>query len=209
MLNQSQVNALLHGWDRLQWYYSIELYPGVYTKGFEFNNIALTKKMLANIDLHGVTAIDISAMEGAMSTIMAKQGASVIATDAIDRSEQVTLVQRAHGVQFNYFPDIPLHRLAEHVFEIQASKAYSHGLEIGPSDQTKFGFDVVLSSGVMYHVHNPIDHLMTYCKLCKLGGWLFWKPPPQCRTMFRSFTRCGREGRSMEALPPGSLARLR
>ena len=170
MLNNSQVNTILKGWERLQWYYTIELSPGVFTKGFEFNNIALTRKMLGNIDLNGTTAIDISAMEGAMSTIMAKSGASVLSTDAIDRTDQVTLVQRAHGVQFNYFPEIPLHRLAEHVFELQASKAYSHGLEIGPSEQTKFGFDVVLSSGVMYHVMNPVDHFMTYRKLCKQGG---------------------------------------
>ena len=170
MLNDSQVGAILEGWDRLQWYYTIEISPGVFTKGFEFNNIALTRRMLSNIDLKGRSAIDISTMEGAMSTIMAKGGASVLSTDAIDRTEQVTLVQRAHDVQFSYFPEIPLHRLAEHVFEIQASKAYSHGVEIGPSEQTKFGFDVVLSSGVMYHVMNPVDHFMTYRKLCKQGG---------------------------------------
>jgi SAM-dependent methyltransferase len=170
MLNDSQVGAVLKDWERLQWYYTIEISPGVFTKGFEFNNIALTRRMLDNIDLKGRTAIDISAMEGAMSTIMAKRGASVLSTDAIDRTEQVTLVQHAHDVKFAYFPDIPLHRLAEHVFELQASKAYSHGLEIGPSEQTKFGFDVVLSSGVMYHVMNPVDHFMTYRKLCKQGG---------------------------------------
>ena len=40
----------------------------------------------------------------------------------------------------------------------------------GLTDKTDYGFDVVLSSGVLYHVLNPIDHLITYRKLCKLGG---------------------------------------
>jgi len=170
MLNESQVNSILPNWDKLQWYYSIELTPGVYTKGFEFNNIALTRKMLENIDLQGTSALDISAMEGTISTVMAKRGAAVFSTDAIDRSDQIRLVQRAHGVQFSYFPEMPLHRFAEAIFEIQASKASGHGAVIGPSEKTNFGFDVVLSSGVMYHVMNPVDHLMTYRKLCKLDG---------------------------------------
>jgi 2-polyprenyl-3-methyl-5-hydroxy-6-metoxy-1,4-benzoquinol methylase len=170
MLNESQVNAILPNWERLQWYYSIELCPGVYTKGFEFNNIALTRKMLDNIDLHGMTAIDFSTMEGAMSTIMTKRGAWVTATDAIDVSDRVTLVKRAHEVQFSHYPDMPLHRFAERVFEIQTSQSYHLADDISPTDKTSFGFDVVLSSGVMYHVLNPIDHLMTYRKLCKLGG---------------------------------------
>jgi hypothetical protein len=111
-------------------------------------------------------------MEGAMSTIMVKRGAHVLAADGIDYTNRITLVQRAHDVQFSYFPDIPLHCFAQRIFEIQASKTtWPHPVtEIGPSDKTNYGFDVVLSSGVLYHVLNPIDHLITYRKLCKLGG---------------------------------------
>jgi len=107
-----------------------------------------------------------------MSIIMTKRGASVLATDGIDYSDRVTLVRLAHGVKFSYFPDMPLHRFAERIFEIQASKANwpEPVPEIGPTDNTSYGFDIVLSSGVMYHVLNPVDHLMTYRKLCKLGG---------------------------------------
>ena len=103
-------------------------------------------------------------------TIMTKRGTWVLATDAIDVSDRVTLVQRPHEVHVSYFPDMPLHRFAERIFEIQTSKAYYLADEIGPTDKTNFGFDVVLSSGLMYHVLNPIDHLMTYRKLGKLGG---------------------------------------
>lgn len=170
MLDESKIHTILPGWERLQWYYSIELCPGISTKGFEFNNIAVTRRMLANIDLDRATAIDIGAMEGAMSTIMAKRGTSVMSVDTTDRTEQIRLVQRAHGVRFAYFPEIPLHRFAERIFEIQASQSYGHGQEIGPKEHTNFGFDVVLSSGVMYHVLNPVDHLMTCRRLCKLGG---------------------------------------
>jgi hypothetical protein len=37
MLSVSQLNAILPNWDRADWYYSIELCPGIYTKGFGFN----------------------------------------------------------------------------------------------------------------------------------------------------------------------------
>jgi SAM-dependent methyltransferase len=172
MLNKSQVSAILPNWEGLDWYYSIELTQGVYTKGLGFNNIALTQKMLGNIELNGTTAIDIGAMEGAMSMIMTKRGASVLAVDGVDLGDRVMLVKRAHEVQFSYCPNMPLHRFAERVFEIQASKANwpAPVLDIAPTDKTNYGFDVVLSSGVMYHVFNPVDHLMTYRKLCKLGG---------------------------------------
>ena len=104
MLSESQANAILPNWDRLGWYYSVEVCPGVYTKGLGFNNIALTKRMLDNIDLQGAMALDIGAMEGAMSAMMAKRGARVLAADAIDLSDRVTLVQRAHGGRLQPFP---------------------------------------------------------------------------------------------------------
>jgi 2-polyprenyl-3-methyl-5-hydroxy-6-metoxy-1,4-benzoquinol methylase len=172
MLNETQASAILPNWQSLEWYYSVEISPGVYTKGMGFNNIAVTRKMLANINLEGKSVIDIGAMEGAVSTLIAKRGAKVLAVDGADLSDRVMLVKRAHGVQFSYCSDIPLHRYAERIFEIQASKSnWPHPFqEIGPSENTNYGFDVVLSSGVMYHVLNPFDHLITYRKLCKLGG---------------------------------------
>ncbi len=172
MLTESQVETLLPTWRKLDWYYSIELWPGTYTPGLNFNNIALTKKMLDCIDLAGATAIDIGTMEGAMATIMSKQGAIVLAADVIDISNRISLVQKAHGVNFLYFPDMPPNRFAEQIFEIQASKSmWPHPpKQLGPTDKTSFGFDIVLSSGVLYHVLNPVEHLITYRRLCKLGG---------------------------------------
>ncbi len=172
MLTESQVDAVLPNWNKLKWYYSAELWPGTYTSGLNFNNIALTKKMLDCIDLAGATAIDIGTMEGAMATIMSKQGAIVLAADVIDISDKVTLVKRAHGVDFPYVPDMPPNRFVERIFEIQASKSMRPDppKQIGATDKTSFGFDIVLSSGVLYHVLNPVEHLITYRKLCKLGG---------------------------------------
>lgn len=113
-------------------------------------------------------------MEGVLATIMAKRGAKVMATDVIDIHDRIRLVQQAHEFRFAYFPSMPLQRFAERVFEIQASTAFNTAFdeEIGPAETTDYGFDVVVSSGVLYHVFNPIDHLLTYRKLCKLGGLL-------------------------------------
>jgi len=172
MLAEAQINAILPNWDKLDWYYSIELAPGVFTKGLGFNNIALTQKMLANIELRGTTAIDVGAMEGAMSLVMAKRGATVLSVDGVDLTDRINLIKMAQSVNFRYFADMPLHRFSERIFEIQSTKAnWPYPVtELGPSEVTNYGFDVVLSSGVIYHVMNPVDHLMTYRKLCKLGG---------------------------------------
>jgi 2-polyprenyl-3-methyl-5-hydroxy-6-metoxy-1,4-benzoquinol methylase len=132
MLKSSEVDTILPGWDKLTWYYSVELANKLWTKGYEFNNISMTRKMLESIDLRGTTAFDNSAMEGSMSVIMAKRGASVMATDAINREKQIELVRRAHDVDFSYFPEIPLHRLSDHVFDLQSSASYIHGMNIGP-----------------------------------------------------------------------------
>lgn len=172
MLNHSELNKILPDWDKAAWYYSIELVPGVYTKGFGFNNIVPTQRMLANIDLEGTTVLDIGAVEGAISLVMEKRGASVLAVDGTDNGDKINLVKLARGAKFSYFPYMPLDRFAEHLFEIQTAKNSwpTPILEIGPKENTPYGFDIVLSSGVLYHVMHPLHHLMTYRKLCKLGG---------------------------------------
>lgn len=175
MLNEAEIAAILPCWKQLQWYYSIELSPGSYTKGFDFPSLAITRRMVRNLDsVEGRRVLDYSTMEGVISTIMAKRGARVLATDVIDVSRQVALVQTAHGARFSYYPSMPMRHFAERVFEIQASSTFNLTLdeEIGPAEITDYGHDIVVSSGVLYHVFNPIDHLLTYRKLCKLGGLL-------------------------------------
>lgn len=46
VMDEAGISAILPHWKRLQWYYSIELAPGLYTKGFEFSNLALTRRMI-------------------------------------------------------------------------------------------------------------------------------------------------------------------
>ncbi|MEL7488516.1 MAG: methyltransferase domain-containing protein, partial [Pseudomonadota bacterium] len=153
-----------------RWYYTVELKPGEFTDGFSFKNIAVTRKALQAVDLKGKTVLDVSTMEGMFSTLAAKRGGRVIATDVIGLEPKVSLLKRLHGVSFDYFPHSPVVDYANHVFSIQASKFFSSTKPLTMETHTPYGFDVVLSSGVIYHVANPVEHLLNYRKLCKLGG---------------------------------------
>ena len=78
---------LLTGW----WYYSVELLPGLITKGQYPDSFPLLPRiLLRNCDLHGTTCLDLGSMEGLMPVVMCRQGANeVLATDAIDHCHHI------------------------------------------------------------------------------------------------------------------------
>src|SRR5436190_14136247 len=73
---------LFTGW----WYYSVELMPGLVTKGqYPDNFPMLPRILLRNCDLRVTTCLDLGLMEGLILVVMCRQGAkTVLATDAID-----------------------------------------------------------------------------------------------------------------------------
>ena len=73
---------LFTGW----WYYSVELLPGLITKGQYPDSFPLLPRiLLRNCDLRGATCLDLGSMEGLMPVVMCRKGANeVLATDAID-----------------------------------------------------------------------------------------------------------------------------
>ena len=60
-------------------------------------------------------------MEGMIPIIMSRRGATVTATDAIDFVNRINYVKRAYDVEFNYLPNMPIHRFAERIFDYQSS----------------------------------------------------------------------------------------
>src|SRR5262249_7414959 len=80
-------SALRDSWIYRQWwYYSVELQPGVVTKGQYPDDFPLLPRILMrNCDLHGATCLDLGSMEGLIPVLMHRgRAARVIATDAID-----------------------------------------------------------------------------------------------------------------------------
>lgn len=153
-----------------KWYYSVELEPGRFTKGFDFKNIASARKALDAIDVKGHSLIDLSTMEGMFSTLLAKRGAIVTATDTIDSSKRIEMLKRGHRVEFRYLPHVPLEDQAGFMFRYQTSTSYSPSKPLRAGMATPYGYDIVLSSGVMYHVLSPLHYIMQLRKMAKLGG---------------------------------------
>lgn len=153
-----------------RWYYTVELRPGDFTKGFSFKNIAATRTALNAVSLPGASVLDISTMEGMFSILMARRGAVVTATDTNAMFGRVRLLQEVYGVDFDYLPHFPVTNFVDQIFSLQASRSFAASRPLRTSQTTPFGYDFVFSSGLIYHVLNPVDHLVNYRRMCKLGG---------------------------------------
>jgi hypothetical protein len=146
------------------WYYAIEVEPGRFTQGHEFPNLALTRKLLAMIDVEDLRCYDIGTMEGLVSTLLAKRGAQhVVAVDAINYSEKIRLLQDLHNVYFYYHPNVRLDDVV-HFFQ---TKARVDGTYVNRYD---YRCDLTVIAGMLYHVFSPF-HLLGYARsLTRLNG---------------------------------------
>jgi 2-polyprenyl-3-methyl-5-hydroxy-6-metoxy-1,4-benzoquinol methylase len=135
------------------WYYSVELPDGRFTPGFKFPNVALTRNLLRAAKIEGNRCFDFGTMEGLVPTLLAKRGArQVVAVDNCDFSDKIQLVKSLHGVQFQYNGNVSLDQTV----------AFARSI----SDR----FDIVVVSGILYHVFSPF-HLLGYARsLTRLGG---------------------------------------
>lgn len=122
----------------MNWYYQIELRPGLITKAPERENITATRHLLRTIKLDGAKVLDIGVMEGALPILMGYEGANVTGYDRPDFSKKVDLVKEAFGANFEYCAGQEFHEFAAH------------------AQQNKAPFDVVVMSGVLYHVIDPL-----------------------------------------------------
>lgn len=84
------------------WYYRIELEPGVMTGGRVRGTSSMTRKIVAATDLKGARCLDIGTQEGLLAVLMARQGAvHVAAYDRLDLTDRLNLVQKAYGVSID------------------------------------------------------------------------------------------------------------
>jgi SAM-dependent methyltransferase len=144
-----QESQLLNSW----WYYTVELMPGVLAKGQYPDSIPMLPRMtMRRCDLRGASCLDVGSMEGLMSTLMARGGASrVLAVDGVDHClEKMAAVRHYHGVDFDYRTVGPMYSLAEKL--------------------DGEGFDFVNCSGLLYHVVSPLTVLTGLRAALKRNG---------------------------------------
>jgi 2-polyprenyl-3-methyl-5-hydroxy-6-metoxy-1,4-benzoquinol methylase len=139
-----------------QWYYSIELAPGVTTKGLRFKNVALTRELLRRTAVERRRCLDIGIMEGLVATLLERRGAaSVVGYDRVERPSKLDLVRAALDSKYELVAGMKLAELP------QALQQRQHA-----------PFDVVVFSGVLYHMFDPLSGLATVRGLVRDGGIL-------------------------------------
>jgi len=162
-----------------KWYYTVELAPGLVTQGFEFDNIVSTRELLSRLDPAGRDICDIGTMEALVPVLLKRRGArSVVALDAADLSERVSLVQQCYGERFEYYPKTSLSRIKDFLTERARLSHYVGQQIIEP------GFDVVVLSGVLYHVFSPIHVIGLARTLLKPGGLLILETAVSCQDSY-------------------------
>jgi 2-polyprenyl-3-methyl-5-hydroxy-6-metoxy-1,4-benzoquinol methylase len=138
------------------WYYKMELLADTFTNGQGYDNIILTRKILKNIDVKGMNCLDIGAMEGLISILIERQGAQYIhAYERVDCGEKVKLVKTAYDVNFDYTYNLSLRD-----FLPIAKKT------------GRFPYDIIVFSGVLYHMFDPLAGLAMLRGLLRNGGIL-------------------------------------
>jgi 2-polyprenyl-3-methyl-5-hydroxy-6-metoxy-1,4-benzoquinol methylase len=152
----------------LRWYSKMELAPGVFTRNEEeppYWTMALSRQALRQVDLTGKRCLDVGAVDGFMSIVMKKLGADrVVSVDCLDWRKQIITSTAAHGVDIEYVPRVGSLNLIDRMIEV-------HKLADRGGDD--FAFDVVLCSGVMYHVLSPLHLIGALRTLVRPGGLVF------------------------------------
>jgi 2-polyprenyl-3-methyl-5-hydroxy-6-metoxy-1,4-benzoquinol methylase len=135
-----------------QWYHSIELLPGVFTRGYDMTNISLTREILKGCEIKDVSCLDIGAMDCMITTLLKRRGAAkVVAYDrSLDSEERVALVKDVLQLDFEYIRGMKFFDL--------------------PMNLTQEVFDVVVFSGVLYHMFDPLAGLAIVRGLVRNGG---------------------------------------
>ena len=141
------------------------------TPGQRFPNVALTRDLLTRVDLAGTRCLDIGTMEGMIPVLMKRQGAAeVLAVDGLDFSDKIACVKAAYDVDFAYLPSIMSGSLLRAIVDRRDGEITRHRYAGGPAPRAGFGFDVVVCSGVLYHVYSPFHVLATARSAVRPGG---------------------------------------
>lgn len=137
------------------WYYSIELSAGIVTPGMYGHATRLTRDMLRGCEIENQRCLDIGPMEGMIPAVLArKKAASITGIDVtVAHVPKIELVKASLGFDIDFVGPTSLRRAPE-LFRTQDIPA----------------FDVVVFSGVLYHVVDIASSLMAVRSLVRSGG---------------------------------------
>jgi SAM-dependent methyltransferase len=164
---------------RRGWYYMLELAPGLFTPGEERPNVALTRHLLRKIDIEpGVRCLDVGTQECLVPILLERRGADVVAYDRIYSQERLELVRAALGTEFELIGEPIRFQHEQSRFERGTGLpgiAPGIGMPLvalpdALSDRGHPPFDVVVFSGVLYHVYDPLAALAVIRGLARNGG---------------------------------------
>jgi 2-polyprenyl-3-methyl-5-hydroxy-6-metoxy-1,4-benzoquinol methylase len=137
------------------WYYGVELLPGVFTEGQQPPVLPMLPRMLLRrCEVAGAGCLDVGTMEGLVPVLLRRRGAAdVVATDyGRDALGRLAAVQHYHDVDFEFRAVGLTYDLAETL--------------------RRRSFDVVNLSGLLYHVFSPLHVLAAVRPLLRRGGVL-------------------------------------
>jgi SAM-dependent methyltransferase len=138
------------------WYYKIELEPGVVTDGKDYPGQIPIRLLLRGIDVAGQRCLDVGAMEGVMSILMERrQAARVVAYDRMPNDQKVKTVREKLGAKFEYIAGMELPDMPRAV-----------------SGDGSSLFDVVVCGGLLYHAFDPLTALCRVRGMVRPGGLL-------------------------------------
>src|SRR5919198_2451477 len=144
-----------------RWYYSLELAPGLFTNGLNPIPVAQTRELLRHVDVEaggedgkGARCLDLGLQEGLVDILLERRGAAeVLGYDRALRQSRLALVQRALDTKFDLVGGMKL-----------------QDLPAALSEEGRAPFDVVVFSGVLYHMFDPIGGIATARGLVRDGG---------------------------------------
>jgi tRNA (mo5U34)-methyltransferase len=148
------------------WYYTCELPDGTFTPGGDHANIVTTRELLSRIDVEGAQALDIGTMEAMVPILLSRRGARVTAIDALDFSRKIELLKSIYNVDFEYHGRVPLGKTKSFLEDKNVLSAF-----LQPQRPDR-GYDLVICSGVLYHVFSPFEVLALCRSLVRTGGLL-------------------------------------
>jgi 2-polyprenyl-3-methyl-5-hydroxy-6-metoxy-1,4-benzoquinol methylase len=136
------------------WYHSIEVEPGVWTPGKNYPNIALTRDVLARCTVDNAVCLDVGTMDGLVAVLLCRRGAArVVACDRYDRNEQIEFIKRKLNADFSYVSRVSLSQV-----------------RIGAPRLVEGPFDLIVFSGVLYHMYDPMVGLALIRSMVRPGG---------------------------------------
>jgi 2-polyprenyl-3-methyl-5-hydroxy-6-metoxy-1,4-benzoquinol methylase len=161
------------------WYYSLEHAPGRFTNADLHPNIVVWRDLLQRVALKGAQCIDVGCMEGMAATLLARRDTkNVLAIDALDFSDKVSVVKAIYGVKFKYHPRISLPETLNFLRERQRLEAF------GQSAMEPRGFDVAIMTGLLYHAFSPLHIIGLARSLLRPGGIVVFETAASTRDEF-------------------------